>query len=68
MTTQELFAEIVKKRTWYKPLGYSVQQGGNIKCQFLKGTLSETTMFNILTKLGYVKNVNWELKKENDES
>lgn len=60
METRELFAKVIQERNWYKSLGCSAQHAMNYKMRFNNGSLSETTMSKILTKLGYEKKIIWE--------
>lgn len=64
MTTNELFAEIIKKRNWQKGTGISPQYANTYKERFKKGLLKEAAVSKMLEKLGYEKKVTWKKKKD----
>jgi hypothetical protein len=53
LTTSELFAQVIARRNWYKPIHIDRSYAGKLKEYFRKGTLSEAKQTEILLKLGY---------------
>ena len=62
--TEKLFAEVISKRAWYKPLGVTAGSGSTYKMRFENGKLTEGTMIKILERLGYEKVITWKKKKQ----
>ena len=63
METKELFAKVISKKEWYKPLVIMPQTASTYKKRFFEGTLREEAMAKMLEKLGYEKKVVWKKKK-----
>jgi len=52
-TAEGLFAEIIQEKTWYKDTSLKKHTAYSYKDRFLKGTLDEKKMKNVLKQLGY---------------
>ena len=63
MTTKELFGKVIQERGWYVEAGIRKQNAQTYKKLFEADKLGETSMSNILERLGYDKTVTWKKKK-----
>lgn len=65
-TTNELLAEIISKRLWYKSLGWTRNTASNFTNEFRSGKMTETRKISTLMSLGYefTKPITWKKKIE----
>jgi len=57
MTKEELFAEVIQERAWYKGTKIKNHNAHAYKIRFFKGTLDEKTLNKVLEQLGYIEPV-----------